>query len=709
MFDEPTHIAGGYSYWTTGEFRLHTENGSLAQRLAAWPLGVGGIEMDVRQSPGWQDSNVYVVSRHLLYASGNDPTHIIRLSRASMTTVATLLGLCVYVIAFRRYGPGGGLLSLAAFALSPTFLAYGGLAVSDLTASLMFLLASVLVWRSLRRATWTSVLAGGLACGGLLLSKSSGPLIVGVIGVMLVVRLLSREGLTVARGAGVPPAQTSADGHDVPYGQPHAGARARETRGQDARATVRALPSRPARLAGMLGVLVAQAVLAAVVVWVAYGFRYEASPGGEFIESWQSVSDGAGGPGRALQLAATHRLLPEAYLHGVAYTLAHAGSRMSFLAGDYSGTGWWYYFPFCFAVKNPLSWLALLIVAAGASVLAWCCAGRSDKRQVTSDKSGTVLSSQTIVSRENDEENQTSPSLVTSRWSLVASSVYETTPLWALVVVYGLAACVSNINIGHRHILPVYGPLAILIGAAATLPSRRWRVLPIALVALLAAETLFYFPHYVPYMNQLVGGPDNGWRVLGDSSQEWGGELPALKRWVDSRRARQDQRGNDHADKHIYFSYFGSALPAYYDIEATQLSSFYDLRDQHDWVHLRPGVYCISASQLMLCRPWPMGPWNAEYEETYQTLRAQAREYEQADDQAGRTALLRRRPALMTTVLPRYDRYRFARLCAYLRTHREPTEKIRYSFLVFEVTQADLDVALTGPPPELRDRVEAGE
>jgi len=651
MFDEPTHVAGGYSYWTTGEFRLHTENGSLPQRLAGGALVVGGVEMDVRRSPGWRESNVYEVSRQLLYRSGHDQTHLIRLARASMTTVAALLGLAVYVLALRRYGHRGALLSLAAFAFSPTFLAYGGLAVSDLTASLMFLLASVLTWQALRRATWTSVLSAGLACGGLLLSKSSGPVILGVIAVMLVVRLISREGITFAAG----------------------------------RAWSATLHSRPGRLAGMIAVLFVQALLAVTLVWAAYGFRYAAIPAhsgpGELIESWQSLSKNAGPAGRSLQRAAEYQLLPEAYLHGLAYTIAHADSRMGFMTGQYSGTGWRSYFPFCFAVKNPLSWLALLATAAVAAVVAW---RRSDKRQVTSDKSRNVLSSTTTASHESDEVKQTSPSLVTSRWSLVASSVYETTPLWALVLIYGLTACLSHINIGHRHILPVYAPLAVLIGAAATIPWRRWRLLPLALAALLAAETLYYFPHYVPYMNQFVGGPDNGWRVLGDSSQEWGGELPALKRWVDARR---DQRG----DEPIYYSYFGSALPAYYDIDATQLSSFYDLRSPDDkaLASLGPGTYCISASQLMLCRPWPMGPWNDDYERAYQHLRSLA---------------LRTRNEHL-----RHDRLRFARLCAYLRTHSQPVEKINYSFLVFEITPSQLDAALAGPPPELRPRVDAGE
>src|SRR3954451_1808740 len=37
-FDELLHLTAGYSYWTTGDFRMQPENGNLPQRWAAIPL-----------------------------------------------------------------------------------------------------------------------------------------------------------------------------------------------------------------------------------------------------------------------------------------------------------------------------------------------------------------------------------------------------------------------------------------------------------------------------------------------------------------------------------------------------------------------------------------------------------------------------------------------------------------------------------------------
>ena len=47
------------------------------------------------------------------------------------------------------------------------------------------------------------------------------------------------------------------------------------------------------------------------------------------------------------------------------------------------------------------------------------------------------------------------------------ASLYAGTPLLALVVVYWAFALTTNLNIGHRHLLPTYPALCILAGGAA--------------------------------------------------------------------------------------------------------------------------------------------------------------------------------------------------------------------------------------------------
>ena len=75
------------------------------------------------------------------------------------------------------------------------------------------------------------------------------------------------------------------------------------------------------------------------------------------------------------------------------------------------------------------------------------------------------------------------------------------------------------------------------------------------------AGTLRVHPHHLAYFNEIAGGPANGWRLLVDSNLDWGQDLKRLARWM---------RTNDVP--RLKLSYFGSADPAYYGIEAQAAS-----------------------------------------------------------------------------------------------------------------------------------------
>jgi len=118
-------------------------------------------------------------------------------------------------------------------------------------------------------------------------------------------------------------------------------------------------------------------------------------------------------------------------------------------------------------------------------------------------------------------------------------------------------------DIGHRHILPTYGPVFVLAGAAAAWFTSRWkpaRVLPVLLVVAMAAESLMVRPDYLAYFNQLAGGPSQGYKHLVDSSLDWGQDLPALKQHLDHLAAASGP------ETPVYLSYFGSASPDYYGL-----------------------------------------------------------------------------------------------------------------------------------------------
>jgi hypothetical protein len=58
-----------------------------------------------------------------------------------------------------------------------------------------------------------------------------------------------------------------------------------------------------------------------------------------------------------------HRLLPEAWCSGFLQTYTGTLRRPSYLNGERSWTGWWYYFPLAFLYKSPIATLATLLLA----------------------------------------------------------------------------------------------------------------------------------------------------------------------------------------------------------------------------------------------------------------------------------------------------------------------------------------------------------
>jgi hypothetical protein len=212
-----------------------------------------------------------------------------------------------------------------------------------------------------------------------------------------------------------------------------------------------------------------------------------------------------------VQAARASRLLPDAYLYGLVYALRSTNSHPAFLWGQISNQGWWYYFPVTFLLKTPLALLALLLLA------------------------------------------------------LLARAGPRLGPfVWVPVLVYVAISVTQNLNIGHRHLLPIYPFLFVAAGVSgATLASRYGRWVVIALCAWYGGSVLRVHPHYLGYFNELAGGPSGGWRYLVDSNLDWGQDLKALKQWMD-----------DHGVASVKLSYFGAADPDYYGLRCEMLPGY---------------------------------------------------------------------------------------------------------------------------------------
>lgn len=422
--------------------------------------------------------------------------------------------------------------------------------------------------------------------------------------------------------------------------------------------------SRASRLAAIAASFALHGIGAVAIIWAFFGFRYSAFdpglPAGTFYLSWSEVTTYGGTTARLLDWFRTAHLLPEAYLYGLAFVVEHSLARSAFLDGAYSNSGWLQFFPKAFVYKTSPAVIAAVLAALLITV-AWARTVR--------------------------------PSRVRERMLTAA-------PLAALFIVYWIFSLTGHLNIGHRHILPTYPVLTIFIGALGwgvtrmPSPTRIARPVLAAMLGLLcvwqggiAARA---YPSYLAYFSPIAGGSKHGYLHLVDSSLDWGQDLPGLAKWLRAHRKPGEP---------VFLSYFGLGDPGYYGIEARRLPFVPEFDVCHKPEKLEPGLYAVSASMLQQVFLEFRGPWTAEWERRYQSLRA--REHELTGD-ARMTPEAGEDGKLATT----YDQLRFARLCQYLR-NREPDDEVGYSILIYRVSQQELEVALDGSLNDLARAVRA--
>lgn len=246
--------------------------------------------------------------------------------------------------------------------------------------------------------------------------------------------------------------------------------------------------------------------------------------------------------GEALFQAGTWFRLPaHAFLTGFGLVARHnAGGHHAYLLGKVSDAGWWYYFPVAFAVKSTLAALACAVILLFIGL-------RNARRW-----------------RELD---------------------FLWVALLAAPAFYFVFSMTSAINIGVRHILPVYPFLYVAAAVALSRLSAQRLALygMVALGFLQIVECAAIAPNYLAFFNALVGGPDNGAKYLSDSNLDWGQDIKKLKSWMTRHRART-----------VWLAAFGPAPPDYYGVDWQPLP---EPQDRIEWNRI-DGFVVVGATRL---------------------------------------------------------------------------------------------------------------
>jgi hypothetical protein len=244
----------------------------------------------------------------------------------------------------------------------------------------------------------------------------------------------------------------------------------------------------------------------------------------------------------------SHGPAPE-YFQGISIALQHNhNGHPAWLLGQQRDTGWWYYFLVALAVKTPVG--VLLLFFAGIRL---CWKNRAQ-----------------------------------SRWLVPLA--------FALGIL--LPAMQGNVNIGVRHILPIY--IAICMVAALAVENLLRRpVIPVVLLLWIAASGAIHHPDYIPYFNEsilLLGPPDT---VLVDSDYDWGQDTKRLAARLRQLGAKEVNWGwLDSPDNHFLETYPG--LP--------HIVNIHPLHPAPGWTAVRPTLERISQYGLQYRYP-DLKPW----------------------------------------------------------------------------------------------------
>lgn len=333
--------------------------------------------------------------------------HNVASARRPNLLFLAIAAFAVAASARRLFGDAVALVAVALFLFLPPVLAHAGLATTDVPGVAGFAVAfyALLVW--LDDPSWRRTLLLGVAIGFGVVCKYSFPMF---FAPAMVIMLIARRRFPLAK-------------------------------------------------------LLVAGVVAFVVTWAVFGFKFESMSAAN--PKAHEYAHNAGFPERLTDVPVP---APDLWMGALAIAVHNRAGHISFLLGKTSMTGWWYYFPIALAVKTPIPFLILAI--AGAALLA--------RRK---------------------------------EFALVVIAL--------AILLVGMTA---HIDIGVRHILPIYVPLSIVAGfATVEIVRRRKTIVAAVALAWLAVSSIAAHPDYLPWMNAFAGRhPEH---VLLDSNFDWGQDI----------------------------------------------------------------------------------------------------------------------------------------------------------------------------------------
>jgi len=447
-FDEVGNLTAGLSYWQTGCYWLYNVNPPLPKLLASLPVFLANPDMSamrVSAPPG--DRPEFTIGEE--FAHDNAPRYVDYVVFArSVGLFWSLLGaIAVYSWAKVLWGQTGGLFALAVWCCEPNIIAHAHLLNTDIPATVAALWAVYLFRNHLVAPSWSTALLTGLVLGLAELCKFTLLLLYPVFFLLWL--------FFVIRG--------------------------------------RYATEKRASIAERCGHLVLIFTLSLLVINMGYEFSGSCKQLKRIpftSESLSRLQD------KGSWIGETVVPLPEDMVRGIdVQWKGFERNRHSYkyLRGEWSQTGWWYYYLYAAGVKIPLGLWGLLLFAL---------AGRFWDRVTDTFCWGELLA------------------LAFFPW---------------LLFIYVSAH--PSMQTHLRYVLPAFPFAIVYLGRAGrALAAGPWgpRLVAGSLLVWAIGSYLGVHPYSLAYFNELGGGPEGGHYHLDGSNIEWGQDLLRLKGWLDS-------------------------------------------------------------------------------------------------------------------------------------------------------------------------------
>lgn len=214
------------------------------------------------------------------------------------------------------------------------------------------------------------------------------------------------------------------------------------------------------------------------------------------------------------------------YLTGLLMVLHRAAfGNTTYFLGEISNLGWKNYFPIVYLIKEPLTFHILTLIA--------------------------ILYAFFLIKKPSWQETWL-------RFLDWLKNHFPEFSMLAFIGFYWITSLGSNLNIGVRHLLPVFPLTMVLVGGITVQllkpPFLKIKYLALGLLIFWQAFSLFsVYPHLFAYFNEIAGGPNRGYLYTVDSNLDWGQDLKRLKKWTEENNVEK-----------IYIDYFGGGSPEYY-------------------------------------------------------------------------------------------------------------------------------------------------